>query len=144
MKLSLNKLEKQIFNINEWREYIACKKSGLPNTWFPDFQISNDELSIYDVPDPNASYMDQDSLIQRIRYFALTYNAYEDKELFNKYHKIYDEYFKEKKHKNSLQHLRALLFFLQRHEHFGGPNDNYANEFIKIVNDLRNLILKNQ
>ncbi len=144
MKLRLNKLEKQIFNINEWREYIACKKSGLSNKWFPDFQISNDKLSIYDVPDPDASYMDQDSFIERINYFALTYNAYEDKELFDKYKKICDEYFEEGKHRDSLQHLRALLFFLQRQEHFSGPNDNYANEIINLVKDIRSLILQNQ
>ena len=65
-------------------------------------------------------------------------------ELFDKYKKICDEYFEEGKHRDSLQHLRALLFFLQRQEHFSGPNDNYANEIINLVKDIRSLILQNQ
>ncbi len=75
-----------------------------------------------------------------ISQFALTYNAYEDEELFDKYHKIYDEYFDEKKHKNSLQHLRALLFFLQRQEHFSGPSKNYVPDSKKIISDIIKLV----
>ena len=77
-----------------------------------------------------------------ISQFALTYNAYEDEELFDKYHKIYDEYFDEKKHKNSLQHLRALLFFLQRQEHFSGPSKNYVPDSKKIISDIIKFVNK--
>jgi len=75
-----------------------------------------------------------------ISQFALTYNAYKDKELYDKYHKIYDEYFEGSKHKNSLQHLRALLFFLQRQEHFSGPSKDYVPDSKKIISDIIELV----
>ena len=95
-----------------------------------NFQISNKELTLKEVPNLENCHE------LHISQFALTYNAYNDKELYDKYHKIYDEYFEEGKHKNSLQHLRALLFFLQRQEHFSGPSENYIPFSKKIISDI--------
>ena len=101
---------------------------------FHDFQIPNKKLTLEEIPNLDNCHE------LHISQFALTYNAYEDEELFDKYHKIYDEYFDEKKHKNSLQHLRALLFFLQRQEHFSGPSKNYVPESKKIISDIIKLV----
>ena len=81
MKESNIKLEDKKINLNHWREYVACKKTNVHSYNFLDFQISNDELTIYDVPDPKAPYMSPDQLIQRINWFALTFNAYNDDEI---------------------------------------------------------------
>ena len=97
---------------------------------FQDFQIPNEKLTLEEIPNLDNCHE------LHISQFALTYNAYEDEELFDKYHKVYDEYFDEKKHKNSLQHLRALLFFLQRQEHFSGPSENYIPFSKKIISDI--------
>ena len=99
-----------------------------------DFQIPNEKLTLEEIPNLDNCHE------LHISQFALTYNAYEDEELFDKYHKIYDEYFDEKKHKNSLQHLRALLFFLQRQEHFSGPSKNYVPDSKKIISDIIKLV----
>ena len=101
---------------------------------FQDFQIPNEKLTLELIPNLDNCHE------LHISQFALTYNAYEDEELFDKYHKIYDEYFDEKKHKNSLQHLRALLFFLQRQEHFSGPSRNYVPDSKKIISDIIKLV----
>ena len=101
---------------------------------FQDFQIPNKRLTLEEIPNLDNCHE------LHISQFALTYNAYEDEELFDKYHKIYDEYFDEKKHKNSLQHLRALLFFLQRQEHFSGPSKNYVPDSKKIISDIIKLV----
>ena len=101
---------------------------------FQDFQIPNERLTLEEIPNLDNCHE------LHISQFALTYNAYEDEELFDKYHKIYDEYFDEKKHKNSLQHLRALLFFLQRQEHFSGPSKNYVPDSKKIISDIIKLV----
>ena len=101
---------------------------------FQDFQIPNERLTLEEIPNLDNCHE------LHISHFALTYNAYEDEELFDKYHKIYDEYFDEKKHKNSLQHLRALLFFLQRQEHFSGPSKNYVPDSKKIISDIIKLV----
>ena len=101
---------------------------------FQDFQIPNERLTLEEIPNLDNCHE------LHISQFALTYNAYEDEELFDKYHKIYDEYFDEKKHKNSLQHLRALLFFLQRQEHFSGPSKNYVPDSKKIISDIIELV----
>ena len=101
---------------------------------FQDFQIPNERLTLEEIPNLDNCHE------LHISQFALTYNAYEDEELFDKYHKIYDEYFNEKKHKNSLQHLRALLFFLQRQEHFSGPSRNYVPDSKKIISDIIKLV----
>ena len=101
---------------------------------FQDFQIPNERLTLEEIPNLDNCHE------LHISQFALTYNAYEDEELFDKYHKIYDEYFDEKKHKNSLQHLRALLFFLQRQEHFSGPSRNYVPDSKKIISDIIKLV----
>ena len=101
---------------------------------FQDFQIPNEKLTLEEIPNLDNCHE------LHISQFALTYNAYEDEELFDKYHKIYDEYFDEKEHKNSLQHLRALLFFLQRQEHFSGPSKNYVPDSKKIISDIIKLV----
>ena len=101
---------------------------------FQDFQIPNEKLTLEEIPNLDNCHE------LHISQFALTYNAYEDEELFDKYHKIYDEYFDEKKHKNSLQYLRALLFFLQRQEHFSGPSKNYVPDSKKIISDIIKLV----
>jgi len=101
---------------------------------FQDFQIPNEKLTLEEIPNIDNCHE------LHVSQFALTYNAYEDEELFDKYHKIYDEYFDEKKHKNSLQHLRALLFFLQRQEHFSGPSKNYVPDSKKIISDIIKLV----
>ena len=101
---------------------------------FQDFQIPNEKLTLEEIPNLDNCHE------LHISQFALTYNAYNDEALFDKYHKIYDEYFDEKKHKNSLQHLRALLFFLQRQEHFSGPSKNYVPDSKKIISDIIKLV----
>ena len=101
---------------------------------FQDFQIPNEKLTLEEIPNIDNCHE------LHVSQFALTYNAYEDEELFDKYHKIYDEYFDEKKHKNSLQHLRALLFFLQRQEHFSCPSKNYVPDSKKIISDIIKLV----
>ena len=101
---------------------------------FQDFQIPNEKLTLEEIPNLDNCHE------LHISQFALTYNACKDEELFDKYHKIYDEYFDEKKHKNSLQHLRALLFFLQRQEHFSGPSKNYVPDSKKIISDIIKLV----
>ncbi len=97
---------------------------------FSNFQIANEDLTLKEVPNLENCHE------LHISQFALTYNANNDKELYDKYHKIYDEYFEEGKHKNSLQHLRALLFFLQRQEHFSGPSESYIPFSKKIISDI--------
>ena len=81
MKESNIKLKDKKINLNHWREYVACKKTNVNFHLDEEFQISNDELTIYDVPDPNAPYLSQDQLIERINWFALTFNAYNDDEI---------------------------------------------------------------
>ena len=68
-------MEEKNLNIKIWREYVVCKRKSISNI-FNDFQISNEELSLYDVPDPEAPYLDNYELIDRINYFALTFNVY--------------------------------------------------------------------
>ena len=146
------KLEDKKINLNHWREYVACKKTNVHSHNFLDFQISNDELTIYDVPDPNAPYLSQDQLIERINWFALTYNAYNDKETeeiqnnaafgWSEKKDLEQEYFDEGKHKDSLRYLRAILFYCQRTEHFSGPHPDYEIRMKKIIADIRNLLLK--
>ena len=145
-------MENKKLNLNHWREYVACKKTNLQSYDFLDFQISNDKLTIYDVPDPNAPYMSQDQLIQRINWFALTFNAYNDDEIqkiqseadsdWNEKKHLEEEYFDEGKHKNSLKYLRAILFHYQRAEHMSGPISNYEDKMKQIIFDIRNLLLK--
>ena len=89
---------------------------------FQDFQIPNEKLTLEEIPNLDNCHE------LHISQFALTYNAYEDEELFDKYHKI------------SLQHLRALLFFLQRQEHFSGPSKNYVPDSKKIISDIIKLV----
>ena len=152
MKESNIKLEDKKINLNHWREYVACKKTNVHSHNFLDFQISNDELTIYDVPDPNAPYLSQDQLIERINWFALTFNAYNDDEIqkiqseadsgwIEKKH-LEEEYFDEGKHKNSLKYLRAILFHYQRAEHMSGPISNYEDKMKQIIFDIRNLLSK--
>ena len=138
-------------NIHQWREYIACKKTNISSSIFLDFQISNDELTIYDVPDPKAPYMDQLELIERINWFALTYNAYNDKETqeiqnavseWSEKKNLEQEYFDERKHKDSLRYLRAILFYCQRTEHMSGPHPDYEIRIKQIISDIRNLLKK--
>jgi len=154
LKESNIKLEDKKINLSQWREYVACKKTNLQSYDFLDFQISNDELTIYDVPDPNAPYMSQDQLIQRINWFALTFNAYNDDEI-QKIQKdavsawsesekktLEEAYFDEGKHKDSLKYLRAILFHYQRAEHMSGPISNYEDKMKQIIFDIRNLLSK--
>ena len=145
-------MEDKKINLNHWREYVACKKTNIQSNSFLDFQISNDELTIYDVPDPKTPYMSQDQLIERINWFALTYNAYNDDETqkIQKYavsawsekKTLEEAYFDEGKHKDSLKYLRAILFYCQRAEHMSGPTPNYENLMMQIIFDIRNLLLK--
>ena len=145
-------MEDKKINLNHWREYVACKKTNVHSHNFLDFQISNDELTIYDVPDPNAPYMSQDQLIERINWFALTFNAYNDDETqkiqkdavsaWSEKKTLEEAYFDEGKHKNSLKYLRAILFYYQRAEHMSGPIANYEDKMKQIIFDIRNLLLK--
>ena len=152
MKESNIKLKDKKINLNHWREYVACKKTNVHSNNFLDFQISNDELTIYDVPDPNAPHLSQVQLIERINWFALTFNAYNDDEIqkiqseadsdwIEKKH-LEEEYFDEGKHKNSLKYLRAILFHYQRAEHMSGPISNYEDKMKQIIFDIRNLLSK--
>ena len=145
-------MENKKLNLNHWREYVSCKKTNIHSHHFLDFQISNDELTIYDVPDPKAPYMSQDQLIERINWFALTFNAYNDDETqkiqkdavsaWSEKKTLEEAYFDEGKHKNSLKYLRAILFHYQRAEHFSGPISNYEDKMKQIIFDIRNLLLK--
>ena len=152
MKESNAKLEDKKINLNYWREYVACKKTNVNFHLDEEFQISNDELTIYDVPDPKAPYMSQDQIIERINWFALTFNAYNDDETqkiqkdavsaWSEKKTLEETYFDEGKHKNSLKYLRAILFYCQRAEHMSGPSPNYEDLMKQIISDIRNLLLK--
>ena len=113
-----------------WREYVK-DPDQMPDNFkdfaFPDFQIPHEELTMEDIPEPIEAN------IEKIRYFALTFNAYNDKELKDN-ENLLDEYFKEKKHTNSLRHLRGILFLLQRAQHFNMTD--YTKEYIQILRDL--------
>ena len=145
-------MEDKKLNLNIWREYVACKKTNLQSYNFLDFQISDDKLTIYDVPDPKVPYMSQEQLIERINWFALTYNAYNDDEIqkiqkdavsaWSEKKTLEEAYFDEGKHKNSLKYLRAILFYCQRAEHMSGPTSNYEDLMKQIISDIRNLLLK--
>ena len=145
-------MEDKKLNLNVWREYVACKKTNLQSYNFLDFQISNDELTIYDIPDPKAPYMSQEQLIERINWFALTYNAYNDDEIqkiqknavsaWSEKKTLEEAYFDEGKHKDSLRYLRAILFYCQRAEHMSGPSPNYEDLMKQIISDIRNLLSK--
>jgi|TARA_B100000214_G_C23935868_1_gene613125 hypothetical protein len=143
-------LEEKNLNIKIWREYVVCKRKSISNI-FNDFQISNEELSLYDVPDPEAPYLDNYELIDRINYFALTFNAYNKDEFkpeiwkesfYGEKDYIEDEYLKHGKYKDSLKHLRAILFYCQRAEHMGGPTKDYDDRMKKIIFDIRKLLKK--
>ena len=117
-----------------WREYVKSPNQ-MPDNFkdfaFPDFQIPHEELTMEDIPEPIEAN------IEKIRYFALTFNAYNDKELKNN-ENLLDEYFKEKKHTNSLRHLRGILFLLQRAQHFNMTD--YTKEYIQIVENISEII----
>ena len=114
-----------------WREYI---KEPNPDSLafedfkFPKFQIPHEELTLEDMPEPIKAN------VEKIRYFALTFNAYNDKELKDN-ENLFDEYFKDKKYTNSLRHLRGILFLLQRAQHFNMTD--YTKEYIQIVKDIK-------
>ena len=139
-------------NLNHWRKYVVWKKTNIQSYSFLDFQISNDQLTIYDVPDPKAPYMSQEQLIERINWFALTYNAYNDDETqkiqkdavstWSEKKTLEELYFDEGKHKDSLRYLRAILFYCQRAEHMSGPTPNYEDLMKQIIFDIRNLLSK--
>ena len=145
-------MENKKINLNHWREYVVCKKTNIQSNSFLDFQISNDQLTIYDVPDPKAPYMSQEQLIERINWFALTYNAYNDDETqkiqkdavstWSEKKTLEELYFDEGKHKDSLRYLRAILFYCQRAEHMSGPTPNYEDLMKQIIFDIRNLLSK--
>lgn len=114
-----------------WRKYI---KEPNPDPLvfkdfnFPKFQIPHEELALEDMPEPTEVDL------KKIKYFALTFNAYNDKELKDNQN-LLDEYFKEKKHTNSLRHLRGILFLLQRAQHFNMTD--CTKEYIQIVKDIK-------
>ena len=114
-----------------WREYIRGPvqvPDNFKNFNFPDFQIPHEELTLEDIPDPIEAN------IEKIKYFALTFNAYNDKELKDN-ENLLDEYFKEKKHTNSLRHLRGILFLLQRAQHFNVAD--YTKKYLQVVKDIK-------
>ena len=117
-----------------WREYVKGSDQ-IPDNFkdfsFPDLQIPHEELTMEDIPEPIEAN------IEKIRYFALTFNAYNDKELKDN-ENLLDEYFKEKKHTNSLRHLRGILFLLQRAQHFNMAD--YTKEYIQIVKNISKII----
>ena len=97
----------------EWHEYVSTDThiTEFKLIDFPTFKLKHDEVTINDIPDP------KDCLIEKINHFALTFNAYNDKELHQNAIQNHFEYFEQEKHKNSLKHLRGILFFEQRAEH---------------------------
>ena len=109
---------------------------------FSNFQIANENLTLKEVPNIENCHE------LHITQFALTYNAYKDEELnqtepwsgYSNAERLDNEYFNEGKHKNSLHHLRALLFFLQRQEHFSGPSENYIPNSKNIISDIIKLV----
>jgi len=114
-----------------WREYIrgpVQMPDNFKNFNFPDFQIPHEGLTMEDIPDPIEAN------IEKIKYFALTFNAYNDKELKDN-ENLLDEYFKEKKYINSLRHLRGILFFLQRAQHFNVAD--YTKKYLQVVKDIK-------
>ena len=128
--------------IEDWRKFINNNIEEEPPSidLLNELQIPHDKLSIKDVPDPENCTMNHLSC------FAITFNAYNDKELHENLLSIQREYLYDGKHKNSLRHLRAILFFEQRAEHFVGPTNQeiYKKRLLKIVEDIRLLLQKNK
>ena len=125
-------------DIKNWRKFINEKDSiDGPKVKLLEFQIPHKKLTLEDVPDPAKCELGHLSA------FALTFNAYKDKELHENMQKHTAEYIYDGKHKNSLRHLRGLLFFEQRAEHFVGPTDQkvYKMRLSNIVEDIRNLLM---
>ncbi len=124
-------------DLKNWRKFIN-EKDSIAETKINllEFQIPHEKLTIEDVPDPAKCE------ISHMSAFALTFNAYNDKELHQNAKQNHFEYFDQEKHKNSLKHLRGILFFEQRAEHFVGPTDQkvYKARLSKIVQDIRNLL----
>ena len=139
-----------IFNFNfmkkqrrkEWHEYVKTDAhiSEFKLIDFPTFKLKHEDITIDDVPDP------KDCLIEKINHFALTFNAYQDNKIEKEFNSnesnFYDQYFNEGKFKESLLHLRAILFYTQRGEHMSGPSVDYDQRMRQIIMDIRNLLIK--
>ena len=123
----------------EWRKFLKSDDDffKFEEIKFPEFQINNLDLTLNEIPDPDHCRLNH------MQYFALTYNAYNidkfEKE-FTKKDGFYGQYFKEGKHKDSLDHLRAILFYTQRLDHMGGPMEGHEDTMRKIIRDIRNLL----
>ena len=126
-------------DIQNWRKFLNQNNStDEPKVNLLEFQIPHNKLTLEDVPDPAKCE------IVHMSAFALTFNAYNDQDFNQNIKKYLAEYIYDRKHKNSLRHLRGLLFFEQRAEHFVGPTDQkvYKIRLSNIVNDIRNLLMK--
>ena len=128
-------------DLKKWRKFINEKDStDDPKIKLLEFQIPNETITLNDVPDPAKCDLGH------FEAFALTFNAYYDKEIHENFLWISREYFYDGKHKNSIRYLRGILFFEQRAEHFVGPTNQeiYKKRLLKIVEDIRLLLQKNK
>ena len=138
--LDFNFMKKQ--RRKEWHEYVKTDAhiSEFKLIDFPTFKLKHEDITIDDVPDP------KDCLIEKINHFALTFNAYQDNKIEKEFNSnesnFYDQYFNEGKFKESLLHLRAILFYTQRGEHMSGPSVDYDQRMRQIIMDIRNLLIK--
>mgnify|MGYP001001033039 CR=1 FL=1 len=128
-------------DLKKWRKFINEKDyTDGPTVKLLEFQIPNETITLNDVPDPTKCDW------RHFDAFALTFNAYYDKEIHENFLRISREYFYEGKHKDSIRYLRGILFFEQRAEHFVGPTNQeiYKKRLLKIVEDIRLLLQKNK
>ena len=125
-------------DLKKWRKLINEKDyTDDPTIRLLEFQIPNETITLNDVPDPTKCDL------RHFEAFALTFNAYYDKEIHKNFLTISREYFYDGKHKNSIRYLRGILIFEQRAEHFVGPTDVkiYKKRLLKIIKDIRNLLI---
>ncbi len=99
-----------------------------------DPRISNDELKLSDLPDPNADW-------ETIVHFAHTIKGYELHGSFEACALIANE----RRH-NTLTDLRTCLFFeARRYRHFGEDPDLAGMQYIRtIIEQMRAKLIANQ
>jgi len=123
--------------IKEWRKFLKDGKEYDFYDYPFETQIPNDKLTIKDIPNP------QRDSINKLSFFALTYNTYNLNE-FDESKEFFEKYIKNKEFNKNLRSLRSLLFFHQRKCHFSGPLDEDDEKIFKdVINEIREIITNN-
>ena len=123
--------------IKEWRKFLKDGKEYDFYDYPFETQIPNDKLTIKDIPNP------QRDSINKLSFFALTYNTYNLNE-FDESKEFFEKYIKNKEFNKNLRSLRSLLFFHQRKCHFNGPLDEDDKKIFKdVINEIREIVTNN-